>query len=452
MAMASSWAGAAVLSIGLTLIGCGSTGPGAGGSGGGGAPGGSGGGAEVPDGSGGGGGTPDGSGGGGGTAGGGGGQGGGAAGSGGAVSDAGPEQNSDAAPDHPEVGPAAICGNGSKEGAETCDPPDDTTCDSACQIIPTACADGRTQPGEQCDVHGSLCVACHFTPYIACLYNSQNVVPFVGTVYGADTVCPSLTGSARHRCELLMNCIAQGLFACSGNNNCYCSKQDCSTGLDGTCGPEGAAFIGSSNPAELKRQLSMSSPLSTINAEAEAYIANSGCRPRPLTAPSYGLVINEIDYRQPGGDTAEFVEIVNGADTPIDMTGYQLRLFNVPTAFGTWTAFLSVPLSGVIRPDEYLVVGTTSLEISAAVRKLYFPQPQDNIPNDGRTGFELLNASAGIVDIFDPDRDGNRLSESGTMPLSFTHRTPGAKFPPGDNNGTYVDSTWTTNVPTPGRP
>src|SRR5262249_18720952 len=39
-----------------------------------------------------------------------------------------------------------------------------------------------------------------------------------------------------------------------------------------------------------------------------------------------GLVINEVDYDQVGGDTAEFIEILNTTGAPIDLTGYHVIL------------------------------------------------------------------------------------------------------------------------------
>ena len=40
------------------------------------------------------------------------------------------------------------------------------------------------------------------------------------------------------------------------------------------------------------------------------------------------LVINEIDYDQPGADAAEFIEIRNNGSSPVDMAGWTLELVN----------------------------------------------------------------------------------------------------------------------------
>ncbi len=51
---------------------------------------------------------------------------------------------------------------------------------------------------------------------------------------------------------------------------------------------------------------------------------NSNCEPPPAAE----LVINEVDYDQPGTDTAEFVEIFNSGTAAADLSGYSLVLVN----------------------------------------------------------------------------------------------------------------------------
>lgn len=54
------------------------------------------------------------------------------------------------------------------------------------------------------------------------------------------------------------------------------------------------------------------------------------------------LVINEIDYDQPGVDSAEFIELYNAGSTPVNLGGYTVVLFNGnPTSS---TVYDSIPL------------------------------------------------------------------------------------------------------------
>jgi hypothetical protein len=52
-----------------------------------------------------------------------------------------------------------VCGNGRKEGAETCDPPNGSTCGSDCRVI--ACGDRLVDPPEECDPPGTALCSAH---------------------------------------------------------------------------------------------------------------------------------------------------------------------------------------------------------------------------------------------------------------------------------------------------
>jgi predicted extracellular nuclease len=62
----------------------------------------------------------------------------------------------------------------------------------------------------------------------------------------------------------------------------------------------------------------------TADNLAEDYVF--GFDTNPVVAAE--LVINEIDYDQPGTDAAEFVEILNKGATPVDLAGFSLVLIN----------------------------------------------------------------------------------------------------------------------------
>jgi hypothetical protein len=72
----------------------------------------------------------------------------------------------------------------------------------------------------------------------------------------------------------------------------------------------------------------------------------------PDRGSSSGLVINEIDYDQPGTDTAEYVEIVNDSAETRSLDGLALVLVNGATA----SEYLRVELSGSLLPRQYLAV------------------------------------------------------------------------------------------------
>ena len=43
------------------------------------------------------------------------------------------------------------------------------------------------------------------------------------------------------------------------------------------------------------------------------------------------VVMNEIDYDQPGTDSGEFIELLNNGASAVSLNGYTIRLVNVPT-------------------------------------------------------------------------------------------------------------------------
>ena len=53
--------------------------------------------------------------------------------------------------------------------------------------------------------------------------------------------------------------------------------------------------------------------------------------PAAAPAASTTLVINEVDYDQPGTDAAEFVEIKNVGAAAVDLSGYELVMVNGAT-------------------------------------------------------------------------------------------------------------------------
>ncbi len=72
-----------------------------------------------------------------------------------------------------------------------------------------------------------------------------------------------------------------------------------------------------------------------------------------------GLVINEVDYDQPGTDEAEFVELFNGSDCAASTEGLHLELIN--GADGQTTVYATADLSeagSLVPAHGYLVVGT----------------------------------------------------------------------------------------------
>ena len=73
------------------------------------------------------------------------------------------------------------------------------------------------------------------------------------------------------------------------------------------------------------------------------------------------VVINEIDYDQPGSDAAEFIELFNPGANPVSLDGYTLDLLNGTNG----SAYESLDLSGLtISASGYLVICGNALTVA----------------------------------------------------------------------------------------
>lgn len=102
---------------------------------------------------------------------------------------------------------------------------------------------------------------------------------------------------------------------------------------------------------------------------------------------SADLVINEVDYDQPGTDTGEFIEIYNRGDGPADLTDVVLELWN-----GSGNVLYdSIALSAAgatLDAGDYLVVGTSSVlaSLPPGTLSIAFGAADNNVQNGGANG------------------------------------------------------------------
>jgi Ca2+-binding RTX toxin-like protein len=114
------------------------------------------------------------------------------------------------------------------------------------------------------------------------------------------------------------------------------------------------------------------------------------------TAASSTLIITEIDYDQPGTDSAEFVEIFNAARTPAALDGIALVFFNAATTPAE--EYLRITLSGSLFPGGVLTVSSPALptRIPGAALDFTFPGQENQIQN-GPDGVALVRLSTGFA-------------------------------------------------------
>jgi vibriolysin len=107
------------------------------------------------------------------------------------------------------------------------------------------------------------------------------------------------------------------------------------------------------------------------------------------------LVINEVEYDETGTDNREFVEIYNGTDAAVSLSGYSLVLVNG----GTSTSYLTQSLSaaGTLAAGQYLVVGNSGVTAASGALKINLASGNDKIQNGAPDGVALISGGT-LVD------------------------------------------------------
>jgi len=175
----------------------------------------------------------------------------------------------------------------------------------------------------------------------------------------------------------------------------------------------------------------------------------------PSTAPSANLVINEVDYDQPGDDSAEFLEIYNRASTSIPLQGLAVVLFNGANS----AEYMRYPLTGSLGAQQYLIIGAqgavdphgaTFIPLDTSVGKSLQNGPNDAIAiidlRSHRVIDSLVYGGAGLLTAPCMLTEGTPTTVSdSTSAAGSLIRSPNG----GDTNNAVADWKFTTNV-TPG--
>jgi hypothetical protein len=228
-------------------------------------------------------------------------------------------------------------------------------------------------------------------------------------------------------------------------------------GQVGLLGPTGSAAASfwmpaASDPVLAGLQLNHAYAVVDFTAPAPV-LAVSNAAPVTLALPGQPtLVINEIDYDQPGSDVAEFIEIHNFGSTAADLTRVTLDLVD---SSGNNLAGYDLGLAGDLLPaGAYLVVAQTAViqNLPTGVLTVTLPIGNDDIPNTAPLGLQLYDSGYGVLDsvTFDGKIVGLTEGPQGADGDSDSSDVSIARIPDGqdtdDNRGDFA----TTSTITPG--
>jgi hypothetical protein len=141
-----------------------------------------------------------------------------------------------------------------------------------------------------------------------------------------------------------------------------------------------------------------------------------------FAAPVGSLVINEIDYDQPGTDTAEFIEVFNGTASAVTLDDLDLILVN---GSSTGSIYGTIALgTGTLPAGGYLVAGLAAVTVPPGAIKVNFA-----------SGVSLQNGDPDAVVLF------NRATGTVVDALSYggTNPTPTVAIPAGGTPYSFVN-------------
>lgn len=168
------------------------------------------------------------------------------------------------------------------------------------------------------------------------------------------------------------------------------------------------------------------------------------------------IVINEVDYDQPSVDSAEYIEIYNNGSSTVDLSLYQVILYNGSTSPTGNVPYDTIALSGNLSAGDFYVIGTNLVPNVDLIVPMGASGFLQNGAGAGQTGSPDAIAiqqiqSATMVDVLSYEGDcpspwveGTGLSSADSDTLtsdSIAHRHLSiGRFPDGDDsNNNSVD-------------
>ena len=110
-----------------------------------------------------------------------------------------------------------------------------------------------------------------------------------------------------------------------------------------------------------------------------------------VIAATARLVINEIDYDQPGTDTGEFIELYNGTGATVDLTNLSIVFVNGSATPPAEYLRVNLDAQGSLPAGGFLVVADNAVTVAQGALVLRFATASNSIQNGMPDGVALIN-------------------------------------------------------------
>jgi len=176
----------------------------------------------------------------------------------------------------------------------------------------------------------------------------------------AATNCTYASPSGGGKCGTWCENYCQLAMAnCTGGSQIYNSEQECLS----TCSTlDATGDAGDTSGDTLQCRITYAGKAGAWGANKVTNCGNAASDGGDvcvgeITAP---LLINEIDYDQDGEDTAEFIELINTTNQPMDLAPYTVELVSGADSSIYETFDLST-IESQLGPGDYLIIGSSSV-------------------------------------------------------------------------------------------
>lgn len=169
--------------------------------------------------------------------------------------------------------------------------------------------------------------------------------------------------------------------------------------------------IGSLNPAGQASVTFNVSPALSVGQQITARQTVNGYESPDSSPVAVGtgdnprVVINEIQYDDPGVDDREFIEIYNAEPFAIDISGWQIRASDTVAPPGDDNPDFVIPNGTILPPGGFYVIG------QATVPNVNLIIPNDRLENDNEA-YELLDENGVVLDTLITERNKGPVAVS----------------------------------------